>query len=146
MGQVERPPIEPLRPDFTVQCLSIEQLDQLQEATFNILENVGVRFPSEMALDVWEAHGADVDRESQIVKAPGVVIEAGLKQAPPAYTLAARHPVQDLPLDGNHVFAGTDGCGVEIIDLHSGEKRRTGLEDVAEIVRVADYLEEVGFH
>ncbi len=55
-------------------------------------------------------------------------------------------PAQDLPLDGNHVFVGTDGCGVEVIDLESGERRRSGLQDVVDIARVADYTEEVGFH
>jgi len=51
-----------------------------------------------------------------------------------------------LPLDGNHVFVGTDGCGVEVMDLYSGERRRSRLQDVGEIARVADYLPEVGFH
>jgi len=37
---------------------------------------------------------------TMIVKAPGHLIEDALKQAPPAYTLAARAPAQDLPLDG----------------------------------------------
>jgi trimethylamine--corrinoid protein Co-methyltransferase len=81
-----------------------------------------------------------------VVKAPGQLIEDALKQAPPGYTLAAREPEQDLPLDGNHVFVGTDGCGVEVIDLESGQKRRSCWQDVADIAWVADYVEEVGFH
>jgi trimethylamine--corrinoid protein Co-methyltransferase len=49
-------------------------------------------------------------------------------------------------MDGNHVFLGTDGCGVEVLDIHSGERRRSCLQDVGEIARVADYLEEIAFH
>lgn len=49
-------------------------------------------------------------------------------------------------MDGNHVFVGTDGCGVQVIDLESGQPRRSRLQDVADIARVADYVEEVGFH
>jgi trimethylamine--corrinoid protein Co-methyltransferase len=51
-----------------------------------------------------------------------------------------------LPLDGKHVWVGTDGCGVEIIDLYNGERRRSRLQDVEEIARVADALEQVAFH
>ncbi len=133
-------------PRLKLSVLSPDEVRRIHNATLEVIETVGVRFPSEKALDVWEAHGAEVDRESQIVKAPGDLIEAALRQAPPAYALAARDPLQDLPLDGNHVFVGTDGCGVEVLDLYTGEKRRSCLQDVVEIARVADALEEVAFH
>lgn len=41
------PPLEPIRSAYRMQFLSDSQLDQLQEATLDILENVGVKFPSE---------------------------------------------------------------------------------------------------
>ncbi len=133
-------------PRLSLNILSPADIQQIHTATLEVIETVGVRFPSTKALDIWQAHGATVDRQSMVVKAPGPLIEAALKQAPPAYTLAARNPEQDLPLDGNHVFVGTDGCGVEVIDLESGQRRRSACQDVADIARVADYLEEVGFH
>ena len=126
--------------------LSPEDVQKIHTATLDIIENVGVRFPSEKALDIWEAHGGTVDRDTSIVKVPSEVIEAALKQAPPSYALAARDPAQDLPLDGNHVFLGTDGCGVEVLDIQSGQRRRSGVKDVEEIALVADKLEEIGFH
>ncbi len=133
-------------PRLSLNILSPADVQQLHTATLEVIETVGVRFPSARALDIWQAHGATVDRQSMVVKAPGPLIEAALKQAPPAYTLAARNPEQDLPLDGNHVFVGTDGCGVEVIDLESGQRRRSRCQDVADIARVADYVEQVGFH
>ena len=133
-------------PRLKLNVLSDEDVRRIHTATLDIIENVGVRFPSKKALDIWEAHGAVVDRESMVVKAPGHLIEAALKNAPPTYSLAARNPAQDLSLDGNHVYAGTDGCGVEVMDIRTGERRRSGLQDVADIARVADCLEEVAFH
>jgi trimethylamine--corrinoid protein Co-methyltransferase len=133
-------------PKLSLNILTPTEVERIHTATLDIIENVGVRFPSPKALDIWEAHGATVDRNSSIVKVRGEIIEAALKQAPPAYDLAARDPAQDLPLDGNHVFVGTDGCGVEVIDIHSGQRRRSNLQDVAEIAHIADALEEVGFH
>ncbi len=133
-------------PRLGLNVLSPEDVRQIHTATLDVIETVGVRFPSARALDIWEAHGAKVDRDRMVVKAPGQLIEEALKPAPPTYTLAAREPDQDLPMDGNHVFVGTDGCGVQVIDLDSGQPRRSRLQDVADIARVADYVEEVGFH
>lgn len=133
-------------PRLSLYILSPEDVQRIHTATLDVIETVGVRFPSRRALDIWEAHGATVDRDTMIVKVPGYVIEDALKQAPPVYTLAARDPAQDLPLDGNHVFVGTDGCGVQVIDIHTGERRRSVLQDVIDIVRVADYVEQIAFH
>lgn len=133
-------------PRLQLQLLSRQDIEKIHQATLEVIESAGVRFPSPKALDIWASHGASVDRETSIVKAPGSLVEEALKQAPPVYTLAARDPEQDLPLDGNHVFVGTDGCGVEVLDIHSGERRRSRLQDVAEIARVGDFLEEVAFH
>jgi trimethylamine--corrinoid protein Co-methyltransferase len=133
-------------PRLSLNILSDKDVRRIHTATLDVIESAGVRFPSHKALDIWEAYGAQVDRQTMIVKAPGHLIESALKKAPPVYTLAARDPAQDLPMDGNHVFVGTDGCGVEVIDLHTGERRRSCLQDVADIARVADYTEEVAFH
>ncbi len=133
-------------PGISLNILGHEDVKRLHTATLDVIERTGVKFPSKRALDIWQAHGAQVDHHSQIVKVPGQVIEEALNQAPPSYTLAARDPGQDLPLDGNHVYAGTDGCGVEVLDLNTGRRRRSCLQDQADIARVADFLPEVAFH
>lgn len=140
-------PINPIKnPKLSLNILDPEEVQRLHNATLDVIENAGIRFPSPRALDIWQAHGARVDRATSIVKAPAYLIEDALKKAPACYTLAARDAAQDLPLDGKHVHLGTDGCGVEVIDIHTGERRTSRLQDVADIARVADYLEEVSFH
>lgn len=133
-------------PKLKLEILTTEEVRKIHEATLWIIEHVGVRFPSQRALDIWEANGATVDREKKIVRVKGEIIEEALKKCPPIFPLAARDPAQDLPLDGNHVYLGTDGCGVEVIDIHTGQKRTSCLRDVEEIVRIADATEEVAFH
>jgi len=133
-------------PRLSLNILSSGDIQRIHTATLDILDSTGVKFPSKKALDIWEAHGAVVDRETSVVKISAAMIEKALKEAPPIYTLAARNPAQDLPLDGNHVYIGTDGCGVETIDIHSGKLHRSCLKDVEDIARVADFLEQVAFH
>lgn len=133
-------------PRLRLDILSAADIRKIHEATLWIIEHVGVRFPSARALSIWGAHGAQVDREKQVIRAKPELIENALKNCPPAYTLAARDASQDLPLDGNHVFVGTDGCGVEVIDIQTGERRVSCLQDVADISRIADATEEIAFH
>ncbi len=133
-------------PKLKLEILTQEEVRKIHDATLHIIEKVGVRFPSKRALEIWEANGADVDYEKRIVRVKPRVIEEALKKCPPKYVLAARDPQQDLPLDGNHVCLGTDGCGVEVIDIETKEKRTSCLQDVRDIARVADAVEEVAFH
>jgi len=133
-------------PRLKLDILTFDDVQLIHEATLKIIEKTGVRFPSKRALEIWEKHGAHVDHETMVVKAPRELIEEAIKLCPPDYTLAARDQEQDLPLDGNHVYVGTDGCGVQIIDLKSGELRTTQLSDVADIARIADATEEIAFH
>jgi trimethylamine--corrinoid protein Co-methyltransferase len=133
-------------PHLHLQVLSREDVQRIHTATLDVIASTGVRFPLAEALDIWESHGASVDRETMIVKVPGHIIEEAISLAPPTYTLAARDATQDLPLDGNHVYVGTDGCGIHVIDIDKGDMRRSCLQDVADIARVADYLPEIAFH
>ena len=133
-------------PKLRLEILQPEEVKEIHEATLWIIENVGVRFPSARALDIWESHGAKVDRQTSVVRVKPKLIEDAMQEAPPRYTLAARDTGQDLQLDGNHVYVGTDGCGVEVIDFRTNQRRTSCLQDVADISRLADALEEVAFH
>ncbi len=133
-------------PKISLHILSDDDIQKIHTATLEVLETVGVRFPSEKALELLEAHGAQVDRRTQVARIPGHLVDDYLAKAPPAYTLAALDPALDLPLDGNHSYLGTDGCGVEILDAFTGELRRSTKQDVADIARVADSLPAIGFH
>jgi trimethylamine--corrinoid protein Co-methyltransferase len=133
-------------PKLHLEILTPQEVKKIHSATLWIIEKVGVRFPSKRALEIWKRNGAEVDSEKMIVRASPLLIEDALKSCPPVYPLAAREPQQDLSLDGNHVFVGTDGCGVEVIDIHTGLRRSSCLQDVRDISRIADATEEVAFH
>jgi trimethylamine--corrinoid protein Co-methyltransferase len=133
-------------PKLKLEILNPKDVERIHDATLEIIEKTGVRFPSKKALQIWEKNGAWVDHETMIVRAPKKLIEDAIKQCPPSFVLGARDNDQDLPLDGNHVYLGTDGCGVQLLDLYTGEIRRTTLRDVADIAKIADATEEIAFH
>ena len=71
------PRINPIAPRLHWDVLSSSDIERIHEATLTVLEDVGIRFPSPKALDILEANGCSVDRESEIVRLPRkVVMEA----------------------------------------------------------------------
>jgi len=55
------PVLQPITPAYHVRILEDAQLRQLQSATLEILEQVGIHCPSEKALDIYAEHGGLVD-------------------------------------------------------------------------------------
>ena len=141
----ERPPLQPLERAFTFGFHTPAQLDRLKDATYEILAGVGVRFPSQTALDILAAHGAQVDRTTEIVRFPRELVEKAMAQAPRHFTLGARDPSCDLVLDGTRTYCTTDGCGVEVIDFETRERRASTKADLAHITRMIDYLPGLSF-
>ncbi|MCK4932412.1 MAG: trimethylamine methyltransferase family protein, partial [Candidatus Aminicenantes bacterium] len=85
-------------PRLSLNILSAEDIHQIHTATLDVIESVGVKFPSPKVLDLWHERGALVNKETSVVKIPGEMIEEGLKHAPPVFALAARDAALDLPL------------------------------------------------
>jgi trimethylamine--corrinoid protein Co-methyltransferase len=143
---VARPPLEPIRSPYRVRFLEDEQLARLQTATLGILEDVGVKFPSPMALEILADHGARVDRASQVVRFPPELVKRALSTAPRYFTMGARVPEYDLHLEDGVSYFTTDGCGVATIDFDTREERPSRKSDVGEMARIADYLPSIGFY
>jgi trimethylamine--corrinoid protein Co-methyltransferase len=142
---MNRPPLEPIRTTRKLNFLSDAQLMDLQEATLTILEGTGVQFPTEEALNIFAEHGADVDLESQIVKIPRDLVFKALETVPRYPILGARDPDLDLILQEGVTYFTNDGCGHEVIDSTTGEKRASTKADVGMMARINDYLSSMAF-
>jgi len=142
----ETPKLQPIVPEYHVRILEDEQLDKLQTATLEILEQVGVHCPSEKALHIYAEHGGWVDFTHQVVKLPRQVVMEAMSHAPRFYTMGARDPSFDLKLDGTAFYCATDGCGVETIDFITRQRRPSNKDDVARMAQVTDYLSAIGFY
>lgn len=146
MSGTATPALQPITPAYHLRILSDEQLLQMQSATLHILADVGIHCPSEAALSIFAAHEAQVDAGSHVVKLPSDLVLGAMSHAPRFYTMGARLPAFDLKLDGKSMYCATDGCGVEVIDFVTGERRPSRKEDVANMARVSDGLSSIGFY
>ena len=142
----ERPAIEPIRTHHRLKFINEEQVKQLQSATLEILEQTGVRFPSEKALTILAEHGVQVDRKTQIAKFPPDLVMKAMSSVPRYFTMGARDPVCDLPLQDGVTYFTTDGCGVETIDFDTHLRRPSCKADVGRMAHVCDYLSSIAFY
>jgi trimethylamine--corrinoid protein Co-methyltransferase len=141
----EYPSLEPLRTSYHLNFLTEKQLDDLQNATLEILENTGVRFPSQKALTIFAEHGAQVDWTTQIVRIKPDFVFKALSTIPRFFLLGARNPAYDLQLEEGVTYFTTDGCGVEMVDLETGQRRPSCKADVGMMARISDYLPSISF-
>ena len=140
------PPLQPITPAYHLRILGDEQLRQLKNATLTILQEIGVHCPSRKALQIYAEHGAHVDFGTQIVKMTPEIVMQAMSYAPRFYTMGARSPDFDLRLDGRSTYLATDGCGVEVIDFVTRQRRTSCKQDVAKMARISDYLSSIGFY
>jgi trimethylamine--corrinoid protein Co-methyltransferase len=141
----EHPPIEPIRTSYKLNFLDEKQLDILQESTYKILENTGVQFPSEAALSIFAEHGAHVDFKTQVVKIPRSLVRKAMSTLPRYPVLGARNPKFDLHMQEGVSYFTNDGCGHNVVDFKTGERRASRKSDVGMMARINDYLTSMGF-
>jgi len=128
--------VGPRRP---LRMLAADDVARIHEASLDVLASVGVMFHSQRALDVLEAHGATVDRETTVARIPEATIDEALQTLPAHFTLGGRTPDFDLPLDGEHVYVMSDGCATFVRDA-DGTVRPSVKQDVYDAARVVDGL------
>jgi trimethylamine--corrinoid protein Co-methyltransferase len=138
--------IQPIKSKLQLDVLTVDQVTEIREATLQVLQSVGVHFPSERALKIFAEHGAQVDAESQIVRLPPDLVLEAMSHAPRVYTLSGRAEGTSLTLDGSMSYFSTDGSGTETIDFGTGEYRQSTKADVAMMAHVADYLSSISFY
>ena len=133
-------------PERKARLLSDADLRMIDQAVMSILGEVGIKFPYKPALDILEAAGARVDRQTQMVRMPADLVRRALALAPAGYTMGSRdEPGLDVVIDGRQTYCGTDGTGINIADMDTGEIKSSTKADLANMAKVADYLSSVSF-
>ncbi|MFC1908081.1 trimethylamine methyltransferase family protein [Chloroflexota bacterium] len=136
-----RASIQPIKSKLRLSILSDEEIKKINETAYNILENVGVFFPSDKALRIFADAKANVDFDKKIVKIPSHLISDSLKKVPKRFTLAGRRPELDIKIgENNGTYFYCSGTAPNIVDFETGEKRTSTKSDVGNMAKIADYL------
>jgi len=136
-----RASIQPIKSKLKISILDDGDVKKINQTALNILEEVGVFFPSEKALKIFADARARVDFDKKLVKIPGHMVTEYLKKASGRYTLAGRRPELDAKIgsdEGTYFYCS--GEAPNIVDLETGARRRAVKSDVENMAKIADYF------
>ena len=134
-----RLPRNPYRP---VEILSADQIEAIHDASLGVLEELGLEFMSPAALDVLARGGAEVDRDSGVVRFDRGLIAELLDQAPAEITVTPRDPARKLLLGGDRMVFASVGGPPNAHDCERG-RRPGNFTDYCDILRLIQSLDVV---
>ena len=113
------------------------QVERIDAASLDILENVGIHFRDEIALEDWRRVGAKI--KGELVYLDRGLVRELISSIPPDFTYHARNPANNLRLGGKHsVFVPMTGAPFlrDIDDV----RRNPTLDDLAMFHKLSHML------
>ena len=139
-GGFKQPPWRRVsNPYKPIEVLREEQVEQIHEASLNVLENLGLEFLSDEALSILDAAGAEVDHAGKRVRFDRGLIMESIKHAPAEFTLHARNPKRNVTVGGNNISFSPVGSPPNCSDLDNGRRMGTYV-DYCNLLRIGHSL------
>jgi trimethylamine--corrinoid protein Co-methyltransferase len=126
-----------------LRILSDEQVREIHTATLQILSQIGFDvqdpFGRELLLEAgaWESNGR--------IKVPENLLTDAIANAPSRIPMHDRLGNLTMPLELGKVFFGTGSDTIFTLDVNTRERRRAVEQDVENIARLSDALQEIDF-
>ena len=122
----------PYRP---VEILDEEQVERLHQASLQILQEIGLDFFDDEALDLWRKAGARVDDSGRHAWLDGEMVLELVAKAPAEFRWRARNPERDMRLGGRAINFLPAGGMVYVNDLERGRRPGT-MADYADLLKM----------
>ncbi len=134
-------PISTLQP--MVRMLSDEQVRAIHYATLEILSQTGVEMQDPQGRELLLAAGAW--ESNNRIKIPENLVTDGIASAPSRIPMHDRLGNLTMPLELGNVFFGSGSDTIFTLDVETGERRRTTAQDVENMARLCDALDNIDF-
>jgi trimethylamine--corrinoid protein Co-methyltransferase len=128
--------------------LSKSDIEKIHQTSLKIFQEVGVQVNFPEALELFKEAGAVIDGSTKIAKfSPDLVMEL-IKPAPSVVRLCGREDSGELDCEigGHKVYMGTGGTALNVQEPGEKTARRSKLEDVKNMARLVDALDNVHFY
>ena len=122
--------------------LTVEIAELVHEKSVEILTDVGFCVPENDTLARLDSAGLPVNQETQMVRLTPELLAAALASLPKEVKLYNRAGDTPAPYDIGSCFMGA-GTPVNVLDLHTGERRSATHRDVHNFVTIQDALPQV---
>ncbi len=129
------------------ELLPHESVEMVHDASMAILEEVGIEFRYDEALDSWRQAGADVNGSR--VRIDRDLLMSLIDLAPSEFTLHARNPQQSVQIGGRHIAMSPNSGSPFFLD-RDGTRRYATRADNIDCIKVSHQLPTInvagGFH
>ncbi len=109
-----------------MQTLTEGELSRLHDASMDILQNTGIAFNEEEALEIFKKNGFKV--EGKTVYMGEKDVRKALESAPVRFTVTARNPEKSVEI-GEESFVLAPAYGPPFVAMANGEERKATMED-----------------
>ncbi|MFP6740234.1 MAG: trimethylamine methyltransferase family protein [Alphaproteobacteria bacterium] len=145
-----KPPISeaPVRPGMEggqYLPLTESEILRIHHAALNVLEQIGLINAIPSCIEIFTSAGASISEEGRLV-IPRAMVEDALATAARHFPLYAQDPKYDLEPWGKKVHFGTAGAAVHMVDAETGEYRESMLNDLYDVARLVDTLDNIHFY
>ena len=138
-GFTQRPFGEVRNPVAPAELISSDQVEVIHYTSLKVLRDIGIKVDSSVALDLLQQIGADINRETGLVRFDPSLVEEMLVGIPSEFTIHARNPEKTVSVGGNSLTFATV-CGPSFVsDLDRGRRAGT-LEDMRNFVKLSASL------
>ncbi|MGD0610567.1 MAG: trimethylamine methyltransferase family protein [Anaerolineales bacterium] len=129
-----------------IQVLSEVEHVQIHERSLKLLATTGVRVLSARGRKILKDAGAEVEKDSLLVRFPRTLIEQSLDLAPKKFKLGGRRPGWDIEMNAGKCTLLADGGAVSVLDWESGEIIPGTFDDWLAATHLIDVLDEIGVY
>jgi trimethylamine--corrinoid protein Co-methyltransferase len=119
------------------------QVRKIADEAFRVLDEGGMLVYSKTGREALREAGARVEESTGLVRFPRGLVEDAIASNPSSVTLRSRRPGYDVVLEKNNVHFGTGGTAIYVLDLDTGERRPSTIEDVILNARMVEQLENI---
>jgi len=123
--------------------LTADEIEDIHETSMRVFEDVGLQVNNDAARHLFQQAGARV--EGDCVTVPRELVMELVAKAPSRVNLYGRDSRHDLTLEKKRVHLGTGGTALNMLDIHTGEKRPATVRDMADLARLCDALDHIHF-
>ena len=133
----------PVNIDRPTEPLGPEGVQAIHDGAMQILEDVGIEFLNEEAIELFKQAGCTVNG-SNVRMGRDWVMEM-IAKAPSQFTITPRNPDKVIPIGGKHILFGNVSSPPNYFDMEIGKKVSGTRKQCADLLRLTQYFNCIHF-
>ncbi len=133
----------PINTDRPTEPLPPEGVQAIHDGAMRILEEIGIEFLNEEALEIFKEAGCKV--EGTNVKMGRDWVMEMVAKAPDQFTITPRNPDKTITIGGKHILFGNVSSPPNYFDLEIGKKVSGNRKQCADLLRLTQYFNCIHF-